>query len=200
MMFCTTFLSAPSEEIHCEVNRGGGMGPGSCLSLHCVVLPRDEPNTSARVSICPPGRAPKPLLGDRGDGGVWDRVRRRRGRSASPSPSKTQKNSRREGAKGTSEGRPWRGCRGNGRALELKSPHGSNDANAECHQSIRNGCVSFQVFVAFRLQIKSFPVALQLQPVENQLLLLVFKGRRSPWPRSTSRTPRSATSTATTLR
>lgn len=138
MMFCTTFLSAPSEEIHCEGNRtrggqqgGGGTGPGSFLSLHCVVLSRDEPNPSARA--CPPGRPPKPagrpLLGDGGDGGVWDRVRRRRGRSASPSPSKTQKNSRREGAKGMSEGSPWRGCRGNGLALE--SPRGSNDANAE---------------------------------------------------------------------
>lgn len=98
------------------------MGPGSCLSLHCVVLPRDEPNTCARVPICPPGRAPKPargpLLGDGGGGGVWDRVRRRRGRSPSPSPSKTQKNSRRDGAKGMSEGRPRRGCRGNGLALE----------------------------------------------------------------------------------
>lgn len=145
MMFCTTFLSAPSEEIHCEVDRnrggqqgGGGMGRGSCLSLHCVLLPRDEPNTSARVPVCPSGRPPKPargpFLGDRGDGGVWDRVRRRRGRSASPSPSKTQKNSRREGAKGMSERRPWRGCRGNGLALELKSLHGSNDANAGCHQ------------------------------------------------------------------
>lgn len=140
MMFCTTFLSAPSEEIHCEVNRsrggqqgGGATGPGSCLSLHCVVLPRDEPNTSALVSVRPSGRAPTPargaLLGDGGGGGVWDRVRRRRGRSASPSPSKTQKNSRREAAKGMSEGSPWRGCRGNGLALELRSPRGSNDAN-----------------------------------------------------------------------
>lgn len=134
MMFCTTFLSAPTEEIHYEVNRngGGGMGPGSCLSLRCVVLPRDEPNASARAAVCPSGRAHKParrlLLGE---GCVWGRVGRRCGPSASPSPSKTQKNSRREAAKGMSARRAWRS---NGLVLELKSLHGSNDANTECQQ------------------------------------------------------------------
>lgn len=134
-MFCTTFLSAPSEEIHYEVARngggqqgGGGMGPGSCLSLHCVVLPREEPHASARAAVCPSGRARRLLLGE---GCVWGRAGRRCGPSASPSPRKSQKNSRREAAKGMSARRAWRS---NGLVLELKSPHGSNDANAECHQ------------------------------------------------------------------
>lgn len=38
MMFCTTFLSAPSEEL-----AEGVPLPGGCLApLHCLVLPQDE--------------------------------------------------------------------------------------------------------------------------------------------------------------
>lgn len=113
MMFCTTFLSAPSEDLNCEGSGGGGgevggadLGPGSCLSsLHCLVLPQDELNpvlsdTAARLSVCPKEGAHKLVgkvlldvgvasCGERNDGCIWDRVRRRRSRSASPSPSKT---------------------------------------------------------------------------------------------------------------
>ena len=59
MMFCTTFLSTPADELVCEggvgeVKGGGrsspvgvvpgqGLGPGGCLStLHCLVLPQEE--------------------------------------------------------------------------------------------------------------------------------------------------------------
>ena len=58
MMFCTTFLSTPADELGCEggggTDRGGrsspvGVGPGpalvraGCLStLHCLVLPQEE--------------------------------------------------------------------------------------------------------------------------------------------------------------
>lgn len=141
MMFCTTFLSAPSEELHCEASRsrggalgGEGVGPGSCLSsLRCVVLPQDDPNTSARVCVCTAGRAHKWAgalrLGDRGGGCFWDGARRRRRGSASLSPSKTPKNAPREGAKGMSERRPWRSCHGNSLVLELKSLRGSDDVN-----------------------------------------------------------------------
>lgn len=116
-MFCTTFLSAPSEDQSCDGGGGGGgglrgadLGPGSRLSsLHCLVLPQDELNpvpsdsdSNARFSACPKkveqklvnraflgvGGAP---LASRHDGCIWDRVRRRRSRSASPSPSKTPK-------------------------------------------------------------------------------------------------------------
>lgn len=135
MMFCTTFLSAPSEELHCEASRtrggalgGGGAGPGRCLSsLRCVVPPQDEPNASARVSVRTAGRPHKWAvgglrLGDGGDGCFWDGARRRRGGSASPS--KSQKNSPREGAKGMSERSPWRSCHGNRLVLELDVPAG----------------------------------------------------------------------------
>ncbi|XP_075967729.1 actin nucleation-promoting factor WASL-like isoform X3 [Anarhichas minor] len=128
MMFCTTFLSAPSEELNSEGNVGGGGGggaaagggglsPGSCLSsLHCLVLPQDElyPSLSDptnRLSASPEKRAHdfvgEMLLGvgmsaceARGGGCIWDRVRRRRSRSASPSPSKTPKTPGSESAKG----------------------------------------------------------------------------------------------------
>lgn len=79
-MFCTTFLSAPSEEQSCNGGRGEGggrggggglrgadLGPGSCLSsLHCLVLPQDELNpvhsdsdSDARLSSCPKDGAQK---------------------------------------------------------------------------------------------------------------------------------------------
>lgn len=111
MMFCTTFLSAPSEELNCEASGrgatmgGGGLSPGSCLSsLHCLVLPQDElyPSLSdptARLSICSEDRAcnlvDKVLVdisvttcNARSSRCIWDNLRRRRSRSASPSPSK----------------------------------------------------------------------------------------------------------------
>lgn len=125
MMFCTTFLSAPSEEQNCDGGgRGGGLrgadlGPGSCLSsLHCLVLPQDELNpvhsdsdSDARLSVCPKDGAQKlvsrALLGVGGaslaarrDECIWDRVRRRRSRSASPSPSKTPKSPCNQSVKG----------------------------------------------------------------------------------------------------
>lgn len=123
MMFCTTFLSAPSEELGCEgggaggAAGGGGLSPGSCLSsLHCMVLPQDElyPSLSdptAQLSVCPEERSCN-LVGKmlldvsmttcraRDGGCIWDRVRRRRSRSASPSPSKTPKSPCSESVKG----------------------------------------------------------------------------------------------------
>lgn len=125
-MFCTTFLSAPSEELNCEGSGGGGggatvggggLGPGSCLSsLHCLVLPQDElypplSDPTARLSLCPKERTHS-LVGNmlldvnmttcraRDGGCIWDRVRRRRSRSASPSPSKTPKSPCSESVKG----------------------------------------------------------------------------------------------------
>lgn len=124
MMFCTTFLSTPSEDLNCEGNsgRGGAVGggslsPGSCLStLHCLVLPQDElypplSDLTARLSVCPQERAHrlvgKMLLdvslttcGARDRGCIWDRVTRRRSRSCSPSPSKTPKSPCCESVKG----------------------------------------------------------------------------------------------------
>lgn len=124
MMFCTTFLSAPSDELNCDSNGGGGgavggggLSPGSCLStLHCLVLPQDElypslPDPPARLSVSPKEPAHnlvnKMLLGvsmstcrARDGGCIWDRVRRRRSRSASPSPSKTPQSPCRESFKG----------------------------------------------------------------------------------------------------
>uniref|UniRef100_A0AAZ3PJZ5 Neural Wiskott-Aldrich syndrome protein n=1 Tax=Oncorhynchus tshawytscha TaxID=74940 RepID=A0AAZ3PJZ5_ONCTS len=42
MMFCTTFLSSPSEDLS-EGGGGGAMLPGGCLStLHCLILPQEE--------------------------------------------------------------------------------------------------------------------------------------------------------------
>lgn len=116
-MFCTTFLSAPTEELNCDGGGvcggvtaigGGGVGAGSCLStLHCLVLPQDElypplSDPTARRSICTEDRAcnlvGRMLLdvsmttyGVKDGMCIWDRVRRRRSRSASPSPSKTPK-------------------------------------------------------------------------------------------------------------
>lgn len=136
MMFCTTFLSAPSEELHCEASRtrggapgGGGAGPGRCLSsLRCVVPPQDEPNASARVSVRAAGRPHRWAvgglrLGDGGDGRFWDGARMRR-RGGSASPSKSQKNSPRQGAKGMSERSPRRSCHGNRLGLEPDVPAG----------------------------------------------------------------------------
>lgn len=129
MMFCTTFLSAPSEEQNCDGGgggeggggrlRGADLGPGSCLSsLHCLVLPQDELNpvrsdsdSDARLSASPKDGAQKlvsrALLGVGGaslaarhDDCIWDRVRRRRSRSASPSPSKTPKSLCNQSVKG----------------------------------------------------------------------------------------------------
>ncbi|XP_055368003.1 WASP like actin nucleation promoting factor b isoform X4 [Betta splendens] len=123
MMFCTTFLSAPSEELGCEAAAGraplggGGLGPAACLSsLHCLVLPQDElypplPDPARPLSSSRDERAQsfvgKVLLDvsvspcrERGGGCIWDRVRRQRSRSASPSPSKSPKSPRSPGVKG----------------------------------------------------------------------------------------------------
>lgn len=130
MMFCTTFLSAPSEEQNCDSGRGEGggggaglrgadLGPGSCLSsLHCLVLPQDELNpvpsdsdSDTRLSACRKDGAQKliskALLGvggassaGRHDDCIWDRVRRGRSRSASPSPSKTPRSPCSQSVKG----------------------------------------------------------------------------------------------------
>ncbi|XP_061769265.1 actin nucleation-promoting factor WASL-like isoform X3 [Nerophis ophidion] len=126
MMFCTTFLSAPSEDLTCEggggaSTGGGGLGPASCLSsLHCLVLPQDElysnlsqSDTSAarRLSVYSQVRA-RSFIGDmlregsqcrdRDGTGVWDKVGRRRSRSTSPLPSKTIKSPFSESVKGPS--------------------------------------------------------------------------------------------------
>ncbi|XP_057711137.1 WASP like actin nucleation promoting factor b isoform X3 [Corythoichthys intestinalis] len=104
MMFCTTFLSAPSEDIGCENcageggPSGGGLGPASCLStLHCLVLPQDElyPNRSDASQVRARSFTGDMLVDARADTcrdsrGIWDRVRRR-SRSVSPLPSKTTK-------------------------------------------------------------------------------------------------------------
>ncbi|XP_036004790.1 WASP like actin nucleation promoting factor b isoform X2 [Fundulus heteroclitus] len=110
MMFCTTFLSAPSEELHSEggvgggaapvPSGGGGLGPGCLSSFHCLVLPQDElcPPLSVRPeerARCPAG---KTLL-DVGLSGCragesrrgWGGVGGRGARSASPSPRLTPK-------------------------------------------------------------------------------------------------------------
>lgn len=121
MMFCTTFLSSPSEDLSCEGGggravAGGGLGPCCLSSLHCLVLPQDDlyPSLSdrtARVSICSEERACS-LVGKMlldvgmttcraGDGRcIWDRVRRRRSRSASSSPIQTPKTPYKESVKG----------------------------------------------------------------------------------------------------
>lgn len=113
MMFCTTFLSAPSEELGRERGAGGtagtgggggGLGPAGCLSsLHCLVLPQED-----LFPACGAAEAPQLLevgaSGCRGrDGGcMWESVRRRRSRSASPLPNKSPKSPRSPCAPGTS--------------------------------------------------------------------------------------------------
>lgn len=106
-MFCTTFLSAPSEDLGYEGTGGTPLhlGPGSCLStLHCLVLPQDELYTSlseqaGRVSVHSDERTCGLVSNMLFDVGattcstqdsrcIWDRVRGRRSRSASPSRSK----------------------------------------------------------------------------------------------------------------
>ena len=65
MMFCTTFLSAPSEEPGGDGggDGGGGVTPGGCLStLHCLVLPQEDlyaplPSSSPGSSASQIGRA-----------------------------------------------------------------------------------------------------------------------------------------------
>ncbi|XP_061524011.1 WASP like actin nucleation promoting factor b isoform X3 [Phycodurus eques] len=117
MMFCTTFLSAPSEELGGESGGGAGaggrgLGPASCLStLHCLVLPQDELYPGLSEPSFTQVRAHS-FIGDmlldvrggachdRDSGGIWDRVRRRRSRSASPLPSKTPKSPCRDSLKG----------------------------------------------------------------------------------------------------
>ncbi|XP_070405099.1 actin nucleation-promoting factor WASL isoform X3 [Nothobranchius furzeri] len=106
MMFCTTFLSAPSEERISEGEEGaGGPGPGCLSTFHCLILPQDELYSSisdpsfpfsiytqgqtcsltrksfldVKASSCPPGD------------GVCDDVRGRCTRSVSPSPRQTPK-------------------------------------------------------------------------------------------------------------
>ncbi|XP_061570083.1 WASP like actin nucleation promoting factor b isoform X4 [Cololabis saira] len=121
MMFCTTFLSSPPEDLSSEGGGGratGGRGLGPCClsSLQCLVLPQDElyPSLSdrtARLSMCAEERACN-LVGKmlldvsmsscraRDGGCIWDRVKRRRGRSASSSPIQTPKSPCRESVKG----------------------------------------------------------------------------------------------------
>lgn len=117
MMFCTTFLSAPSEDLGCEGGGGGFVGPGSCLSsLHCLVLPQEElytsfPDLTAPLSVCSDRQAcslvGKTLLdvsmtasGERDGVCVWERVRWQRSRSASLSPSQPHKSLCNENGKG----------------------------------------------------------------------------------------------------
>lgn len=126
MMFCTTFLSAPSEELGdgcaegCVGGGGGGVTPGGCLStLHCLVLPQEElyaPLSSApehaagasRLSLCHGERAcgmvGKMLLevNMAACGGQTVRCseRRRRSRSASPAPGKSPGRDRQKGRAG----------------------------------------------------------------------------------------------------
>ncbi|XP_077449726.1 actin nucleation-promoting factor WASL-like isoform X3 [Stigmatopora argus] len=102
-MFCTTFSSAPSDDVAGESRGGGGggpvgggrgLGPASCLStLHCLVLPQDElwPNRADSFQMRArsfTGDVKADTYGD--GGGIWERVRRR-SRSVSPLPSKTAK-------------------------------------------------------------------------------------------------------------
>lgn len=124
MMFCTTFLSAPSEELYSEAGVGGqaapvaasGMGPGCLSSFHCLVLPQDElypslSDSSARLSVGKEERAHRlagKMLADvgssscrAGDGGrVWGRVGGLSAHSASPSLSLAPKCFRKESSRG----------------------------------------------------------------------------------------------------
>ncbi|KAK0131072.1 Neural Wiskott-Aldrich syndrome protein [Merluccius polli] len=109
MMFCTTFLSTPADELGCEggggIDRGGrsspvGVVPGpalgraGCLStLHCLVLPQEELYQSLSYRSGGGGVVGKRMLlevnrttscggEDRGAGGSG--ARRHRSRSVSP--------------------------------------------------------------------------------------------------------------------
>lgn len=90
MMFCTTFLSAPSEELYSEGGIVGGaapVAPGCLSSFHCLVLPQDElyPTLSDRP-VGTEGRA-QSLAGKMlVDVGEWGRVGGQCARAASPSP------------------------------------------------------------------------------------------------------------------
>lgn len=121
MMFCTTFLSAPSEDLGCETTgptplHCGHLGSGSCLSsLHCLVLPQDElyaslSDRTANSSDCSDERANSLVnnvlfdpstCSTRDSGCIWDRVRGRRSRSASSSPCNVPHSPYKERIKGT---------------------------------------------------------------------------------------------------
>ncbi|XP_054910696.1 WASP like actin nucleation promoting factor b isoform X5 [Poeciliopsis prolifica] len=116
MMFCTTFLSAPCEELLSEGGVGGraapaaaaagGLGPGCLSSFHCLVLPQDElypslSDSSARTE------AAKMLVDvgmsscRAGEGGrVWGKAGGRCARSASPLPCLTPKCFRKASSRG----------------------------------------------------------------------------------------------------
>lgn len=127
MMFCTTFLSAPCEELLSEGGVGGGraapaaaagpdaaggLGPGCLSSFHCLVLPQDElypslSDSSARTEERARSLAGKMLVDvglsscRAGEGGrVWGRAGGRCARSASPLPCLTPKCFRKSSSRG----------------------------------------------------------------------------------------------------
>ncbi|XP_014898306.1 neural Wiskott-Aldrich syndrome protein isoform X1 [Poecilia latipinna] len=124
MMFCTTFLSAPCEELLSEGGVGGraaptaaagpnaasGLGPGCLSSFHCLVLPQDElypslSDSSARTEERARSLAGKMLVdiglsSCREGGRVWGRAGGRFARSASPLPCLTPKCFRKASSRG----------------------------------------------------------------------------------------------------